>query len=135
MIDVDKIINSVGNQVDNNTESSEERQATLTERLKIDATSPFKLPQLIRPILALWSALTFTTAQIYCLYAGLVGGVEVMSANSAIMLGIIGFYFNSRRNEKINAKKTEAAIKIEEIRVKAEVKKDRKEARRARRNK
>jgi len=135
MIDVDKIINSVGSQVDNNTESSEERQATLTERLKIDATSPFKLPQLIRPILALWSALTFTTAQIYCLYAGLVGGVEVMSANSAIMLGIIGFYFNSRRNEKINAKKTEAAIKIEEIRVKAEVKKDRKEARRARRNK
>ena len=135
MIDVDKIINSVGTQVDNNTESSEERQATLTERLKIDATSPFKLPQLIRPILALWSALTFTTAQIYCLYAGLVGGVEVMSANSAIMLGIIGFYFNSRRNEKINAKKTEAAIKIEEIRVKAEVKKDRKEARRARRNK
>jgi len=135
MIDVDKIINSVGSQVDNNTESSEERQATLTERLKIDATSPFKLPQLIRPILALWSALTFTTAQIYCLYAGLVGGVEVMSANSAIMLGIIGFYFNSRRNEKINDKKTEAAIKIEEIRVKAEVKKDRKEARRARRNK
>ena len=135
MIDVDKIINSVGSQVDNNIESSEERQATLTERLKIDATSPFKLPQLIRPILALWSALTFTTAQIYCLYAGLVGGVEVMSANSAIMLGIIGFYFNSRRNEKINDKKTEAAIKIDEIRVKAEVKKDRKEARRARRNK
>jgi len=135
VIDVDKIINSVGTQVDNNTESSEERQATLTERLKIDATSPFRLPQLIRPILALWSALTFTTAQIYCLYAGLVGGVEVMSANSAIMLGIIGFYFNSRRNEKINAKKTEAAIKIEEIRVKAEVKKDRKEARRDRRNK
>jgi len=135
MIDVDKIINSVGSQVDNNTESSEERQATLTERLKIDATSPFKLPQLIRPILALWSALTFTTAQIYCLCAGLVGGVEVMSGNSAIMLGIIGFYFNSRRNEKINAKKTEAAIKIEEIRVKAEVKKERKEARRDRRNK
>ena len=135
MIDVDKIINSVGTQVDNNTESSEERQATLTERLKIDATSPFKLPQLIRPILAIWSALTFTLAQIYCLHKGLIDGVEVMSANSAIMLGVIGFYFNSRRNEKINAKKTEAAIKIEEIRVKAEVKKDRKEARRARRNK
>ena len=135
MIDVDKIINSVGTQVDNNTESSEERQATLTERLKIDATSPFRLPQLIRPILAIWSALTFTLTQVYCLYKGLIDGVEVLSANSAIMLGIIGFYFNSRRNEKINAKKTEAAIKIEEIRVKAEVKKDRKEARRDRRNK
>ena len=135
MIDVDKIINSVGSQVDNNTESSEERQATLTERLKIDATSPFKLPQLIRPILAIWSALTFTLTQVYCLYKGLIDGVEVLSANSAIMLGVIGFYFNSRRNEKINAKKTEAAIKIEEIRVKAEVKRDRKEARRARRNK
>ena len=133
MIDVDKIINSVGTQVDNNTESSEERQATLTERLKIDATSPFKLPQLIRPILAIWSALTFTLTQVYCLYKGLIDGVEVLSANSAIMLGIIGFYFNSRRNEKINAKKTEAAIKIEEIRVKAEIKKNRKEARRDRR--
>ena len=44
-------------------------------------------------------------AQIYCLYAGLISGLEVMSANSAVMLGIIGFYFNSRRNEKINAKK------------------------------
>ena len=133
MIDVDKIINSVGTQVDNNTESSEERQATLTERLKIDATSPFKLPQLIRPILAIWSALTFTLTQVYCLYKGLIDGVEVLSANSAIMLGVIGFYFNSRRNEKINAKKTEAAIKIEEIRVKAEIKKNRKEARRDRR--
>ena len=133
MIDVDKIINSVGTQVDNNTESSEERQATLTERLKIDATSPFKLPQLIRPILAIWSALTFTLTQVYCLYKGLIDGVEVLSANSAIMLGVIGFYFNSRRNEKINAKKTEAAIKIEEIRVKAEVKKDRKESRQERR--
>lgn len=132
MIDFDKIINSVGTQVDNNIESSEERQAMLTERLKIDSTSPFKLPQLVRPILAIWSASTFTLSQIYCLYKGLVGGVEVMSANSAIMLGVIGFYFNSRRNEKMNAKKTEAAIKIEEIRVKADIKKERRAARRNR---
>ena len=31
-----------------------------TERQKIDMTSPFKLPQLIRPILALWASATYT---------------------------------------------------------------------------
>lgn len=112
---VSKLIDSIGGNADKLTESDAERQATLTERLKIDSTSPFKLPQLIRPILALWSAVTYTGAQIYCLYAGLVSGLEVMSANGAIMLGIIGFYFNSRKNEKVNAKKVDAAIKIEKI--------------------
>jgi|GEM_PF-5795681 len=129
MIDIDKIINSVGTQVDNNSESGEERQATLTERLRIDSTSPFKLPQLIRPILAMWSAVTYSAAQIFCIYKGLIDGLEIMTANSAIMLGVIGFYFNSRRNEKINAKKTEAAIDIEKIRAKAEIRRDRRAAR------
>ena len=46
---------------------------------------------------------------------------EVGALNAAT----IGFYFNSRRNEKINAKKTEAAVKIEEIRTKHELREER----------
>ena len=50
---IGKLIDSVGSNADKLTESGEERQATLTERQRIDSTSPFKLPHLVRPIIAL----------------------------------------------------------------------------------
>lgn len=124
MIDPNKTIDKALGAVDDNVFSEQERQTMLTERQKIDMTSPFMLPQLIRPILALWGAATYSAAQAYCLYKGLVTGLEVMTANGALVVTIIGFYFNSRKMEKMNAKKYEADIKRAEIAGNIEEKKE-----------
>lgn len=101
-----------------------------TERLKIDTASPFILPHLIRPIIALIVILLQVL-----LFVAVFLGVEVpddlIYEVGALNMATIGFYFNSRRNEKINAKKTEAAIVIEKIRAKADIKAERKAARKS----
>lgn len=137
---VTEVADKAINQIDKAILSDQEREQMLTERQRIDMTSPFKLPQLIRPILAIWGAATYTIAQIYCLALDLISGQDVMIANGGIVLTIIGFYFNSRKAEKINAKKVEAAIKIEEAknkltveREKMEIKEDKKQSRQDRR--
>ena len=106
-----------------------------SKRHIVDTTSPYMLPHLIRPILAIWGSLTYTGAQIYCLVKGMITGEEALAANAGIMVTVIGFYFNSRRNEKINAKKTEAAIKIEETKAKVEILKAKEQIREDRRAK
>ena len=123
---VSKLIDSIGSNADKLTESGEERQATLTERLKIDATSPFKLPQLIRPIIALVALLL----QIGIFVASVMEiplSEHIIYEIGALNAATIGFYFNSRRNEKINAKKTAAAIKIEKIKARRDVKRNKRD--------
>jgi len=129
---------------DDSFESREEAETTRTRRQEIDMTSPFKLPQLIRPILAIWGAVTYTAAEIYLLYLDAITPLEVMAANSAIMMAIIGFYFNARKAEKVVAKqmsgqleittmKAKTAVKLEELRTKQDLKQKRKDQRAQRR--
>ena len=121
---------------DDSFESGAERQATLTERLRIDMASDNPLAKMIRPIITL----TLLALEIIVVVATLYD-VEVpdhIVYELGAMLGAaIGFYFNSRRNEKITAKKAEAAIEIERIKAKQEIKQIKKEARKPlfRRNK
>jgi len=126
--------------IDDSFESREEAEQMRTERQKIDLTSAFKLPHLIRPYMAIWGMITFSAAQAYCLYADLITGLEAMGANTAIVMAIIGWYFNSRKAEKTVAKqmagqfavtqlKAKTAVKIEAIRAKAEIANGNKESR------
>ena len=122
---IGKLIDSVGSNADKLTESGEERQATLTDRQRIDSTSPFKLPHLIRPVIALVALLL----QIGIFVASVMEiplSEHIIYEIGALNAATIGFYFNSRRNEKINAKKTAAAIKIEKIKARREKKTARK---------
>lgn len=138
MIDPLEAIDTIGKNIDRLTESEQDRQATLTERHKLDMTSPFKLPHFIRPISTLYSGLIWGVSIIWVLSMAndlikQVGikeaSVMIMSPDSIIMyilgattsmyLTHVGFYFNSRRNEKVNAKKVEAAIKIEAIKARS----------------
>lgn len=118
--------------IDDSFESREEAEQTRTERQKIDLTSTFRLPHLIRPWMAIWGMISFSAVQAWCLYAGLLTGLEAMAANTAIVMAIIGWYFNSRKAEKTMAKqmagqlaivrlKAKAAVKIEAIKAKAVV--------------
>ncbi len=144
---VDKLTNTLGNQIDKNTESKQDR------RHRIDLTSPFKLPHLIRPISTLYTGIIWGASIIWALAIAttLIVTDGMKEASSAILapdsiimyvLGAtttmygthIGFYFNSRKNEKINANKARAAIEIEEIKLKQQIKTGRIEARRDRRD-
>ena len=158
--DPTKILDKAGAILDDNFESEEERQKTLTERLQIDNTSPFKLPHLIRPISTIFSGILWGLSIIWTLIIATIliskVGIKeasnmILSSDSIIMyvLGAttttyathIGFYFNSRKAEKINAKKAFAAIAIEKEKSKVaiareelELKLERKEARQERKD-
>jgi len=121
---IGKLIDSVGSNADKLTESGEERQATLTERQRIDSTSPFKLPHLVRPIIAL-IALLLQVGVFVAAICGVILPEHIVYEIGALNTATICFYFNSRRNEKINAKKTAAAIKIEKIKARKERKRNR----------
>jgi len=144
----DKLMNTVGNQIDQNTESKQDR------RHRLDLTSPFKLPHLIRPLILAGTFILFAMSVIWAfaiatILISKVGiaetGDQMLSTDSIILylLGATGtafatpcgFYYNSRKNEKINANKAKAAIEIEEIKLKQQIKTDRIEARRDRRDK
>jgi hypothetical protein len=138
--DINEGIKDVGKIVDDVVSTGEERDEQLTERLKLDMTSRYWLPQNIRPIIALSLLLTLL-GMIISMVLGYTIDSEAWYTVGALNASAIGFYFNSRKQEKIQmtrmkaeVTKAEAAIKIEEIRTKAEVKEDRKEARSERRN-
>ncbi len=154
---VDKIVDGVTDITDDVTKIVDPR----TERLRIDTTSPFKLPHLIRPISTMYSGVIWGISIIWALIIASVliskVGIEaassqIMSSDSIIMYILaattanygthIGFYFRSRGNEKINAKKAYAAIEIERHKAKVAIKReemdlyiDKKEARQERKNK
>jgi len=135
IVDINKALSDVTNLVDDSFESADERQQTNTERQRIDLTSPYKLPHLIRPIITLWSMGLFTFVVVFGAITG-ESDPYIIGAVASVMFSAIGFYFDSRKREKIaykqamtETKKAEAAIKIETIRAKMEVKEDKKDSR------
>jgi len=126
MIDVNELVEDVTGSLDQITENQQ------TKRQQIDATSQFMLPHLIRPIISL--VVLFMQILIFvAVFFKVEVPDDLIYEVGALNMATIGFYFNSRRNEKINAKKTEAAIKIESIRAKAEIKEERRDNRQERR--
>jgi len=143
-MDIDKVlegIDKVGEIVDDSFESEQERQETLTERQRIDLSSPYKLPHLIRPVITLWSMLVWNVSVVWSL-AVTQPDPYVLAATSGILASCVGWYFDSRRREKIADKKmkseqaimqdkTKAAIKLELIKTRADIRAERRASRRA----
>lgn len=132
VLDPNKILENVTSSIDENVYSRQESETDRTSRHLADMQSDNVLSKNIRPILTLvllatWSALhiasMFTTVQVESLY----------SADAALMAAI-GFYFSSRGLEKITSKKSAAAIQIEKLRTKAEIKQTRKDKRKQRKH-
>ena len=144
-LNTDKLFSTVDNITDtvgNNIESEQERQATLTERLRIDTTSPFKLPHLIRPISFIWAMGLQTLLSVIVVVMAFnqnptdtTSILAVVGSNGAILTSMVGFYFSSRKQEKINLEKVKAAVKIEEMKTGAAIKEEKKDNRAERREK
>ena len=123
-IDLDNAINKTTDLVDDSFESGEERQKTLTERLRLDMASDNPLAKMIRPIITL-TLLALQIIVVVCVIWGVVVPDHIVYELGAMLGAAIGFYFNSRRNEKIVQKKANAYIQIEEMKVKASLEKER----------
>ena len=128
---------------DDSFESRQEAEEMRTKRHELDMTSPFKLPQLIRPISFIWTLanetiLTWATIAIAFFVdepdpTAVNALLTALGANTTLLMTIVGFYFNSRKGEKITAKKAQTALEIEEMKTKAEIREARREARHQRR--
>ena len=114
--------------VDEFTESAQERQKVLSDRHKTDMNSDNWLSKSIRPLSLL-------------ILLGLVSFMGVMSTferdpdpiimgEIVVLLGTaFGFYFDSRKREKMAAKNAEANIQMEKIKTKHQMRQERKQLR------
>ena len=112
--DITKIVDKVSDVVDESILTEEERADILTERLEIDANSDNALAKMIRPLITLITCVVWVF--IHCLAVFLEVSPEVMYSSDAAFMTCIGFYFDSRRREKINQRKAIAAIRIDKQR-------------------
>ena len=122
--------------------SDDEVNEQLTERLRIDLTSPYKLPHLIRPMSTIYSGIIWGISIIWALIIssvminkiGLEAATKALLDPSSLMMYVlaattanygthIGFYFQSRKNEKIAFKNADANIEIKKMEIKHEAKK------------
>ena len=116
-------IKDVGKIADDLISTGEERDNELTNRLKIDTTSPFKLPHLVRPIIAL-SLLFMQVLVFVAVFMEIDVPADLIWQIGGLNAASIGFYFNSRKMEKMQAKNAQATIEIEQIKVKETIRRE-----------
>jgi len=126
--DIAKFITGAGKTADELTESGEERQAVITERLKIDMASDNWLSKSIRPLTLIF--LLICEGIIIIAGAMEVEVDGVITGQIGLLLGsAVGFYFDSKRRERIADKATTATIRMEKMKLKHEIRKERKASR------
>lgn len=137
--DLTKGVDSIGNAIDKNVESGEERQEQLSNRHAVDMKSDSWLSKNVRPV----TLLALLVLEIFFGVASTFGYTPtdaILLQHGTLMVAAIGFYFNSKKGERIAQKNVEANIalaeanvKIKEASVREEIKLKRKEERLKRR--
>ena len=129
--DIKDLVSVGGEAIDRNSESGEERQEALSKRHEVDMQSDNKLSKSIRPITLVW-LLSIETLIIVLEACGLSIDTDTKIQVGVLLGAAFGFYFNSKRHERVAQKNAEANIKMEMLRTKADLKADRRRARRER---
>jgi len=111
--------------------SKGEQEADRTARHLADMQSDNWLSKSIRPMITIW-AIVINSFLWIGQTLGLDVNESVMGAANGILIAIIGFYFVSRGAEKVFSRRSAASIQIEKMRTRHELKEERKENRRAR---
>jgi hypothetical protein len=127
--DPTELVDKVSESIDDNVYSRQEAEADRTSRHLADMQSDNKLAKMIRPVMALWAMFINSILWIMSYFRVEVDDTIVLTAGG-VLISIIGFYFESRRAEKINAKKASASIQIEKLRTRHEIRMERRESRR-----
>lgn len=109
--DVTKLVQEGGKVVDDVNYSGEERAETLNKRHETDMSSDSWLSKNIRPITLLFLLLC-QGAIVVGMLAGLPTNVAIVSEVGALLFGAFGFYFNSKKGERIAEKNALANMKM-----------------------
>lgn len=128
--------------IDDVWEGQDEAQEQSTRRLELDMSSKFILPHIIRPIITLWAMTLYSYLAIYAIHNELVDTWIVLAATGTILTSAVGFYFRNKTLEKkhvatlMSQEKTaelkiKAAVKIEQMKTRADIVVERKAERKA----
>lgn len=130
-------IGKVTDVVDDNVYSRQESESDRTARHIADMQSDNKFAKAIRPLITAWAMAINTVLWVWGLASPYKPDSTVLLTAGGVLTAAIAFYFESRRGEKINAKraaveikKAEAAVKIEEMKARQAFREDRRESRR-----
>ena len=105
-----KVVDDIMGKTDEFFFTEQEKEDRLDARHKIDASSDSWIPKAIRPFIAGVVTIMWAFVVILSLFRP-VDPVTIGSV-SGVFLSVIGFYFNSRKAEKLQTKRANAAIVI-----------------------
>lgn len=125
--------------LDDNVLSDQEREANISARHAADMASDNKLSKNIRPIIAITMLGIWLGVHLIVLFKFAVTDIdinELIFADASILIAVIGFYFNSRKAEKLmdkqvtlQKKKIDATVHVKGIEAKNERIRERREMR------
>ena len=128
MIDLTKNIFKAADTVDKFTESGEERSKTLTARHAADMGSDNWLSKSIRPLSLLILLGLQCFVVVFSAFGHHVDSV-IVGQLGTLLLGAFGFYFNSKKIERVAAQNAKANVDIEKLKSKHGIKQERKQLR------
>ena len=125
---VGDLVSKVGKGIDDNVESGEERQQQLSDRHRVDMASDNKLSKAIRPM-----TLIFLAVMEAVIVISAVNGVSIdiaITSQVGLLLGsAVGFYFDSKRRERIADKNASANMELKKMEMKETKRENRRDAR------
>ena len=122
--DVTSVLKTGESIADTVSYSGEERAKDLNTRHETDMTSDSWLSKNIRPITLLFLLLC-QGAIVVGMLCGLPTNVAIVSQVGTLLFGAFGFYFNSKKGERIAQHNAKANIEITKMQMKAEEKRER----------
>ena len=121
----DKVLDTV----DDNIYSRSEWETDRTSRHLADKQSDNPLAKMIRPIAFIWAMVVCTFLWIGSIWFNIPEAVT--SAANSVLISIIGFYFVSRGAEKVFSKRSAADIQINKMKVRHELREQRRQNRKS----
>ncbi len=126
-----ELISSIGNAVDKNFESGEERQAALSSRHDSDMSSDSWLSKNIRPMTLIFLMICQTSI-VFASFFDKAVDPWIIGQVGTLLFAAFGFYFNSKKGERMMEKRVAGATKIEKMKIKAQIKESRRDNRKSR---
>ncbi len=132
LLDIGDAVSKVGKTIDDNTESGEERQQQLSNRHAVDMASDNLLSKIVRPITLMFLGVLEGIIVISSV-CGVVINAAIVYQVGALFASAVGFYFDSKRRERIADKNASTNMKLKQIELKHSEKMERKQFREDRR--
>jgi hypothetical protein len=123
------IVDDVLETVDDNIYSRAEHEADITARHLADVKSDNWFSKTIRPLITLWAMAINTFIWVWAIVTQTWPDPTMTITAGGVLTSAIGFYFYSKKTERVVAKKAAAAIQIVKMEAKLANKKERQKLR------